>query len=100
MNNLARTLTLTALCIASLMPAGKLQAECRHFSSSELRRLAIQEVIKIGMNQPQVERCWGKPNRKISNSDGDIWEYWNPTGDQLVEFGLDGCVSAWRTVRE
>jgi len=100
MNKRIGTLALTTLCIASALPGSQLLAECRHFSSSELRRMAIQQVIRIGVTQQQVERSWGKPSRKISNSDGDIWEYWNPAGDQLVEFGLDGCVSRWWTVRE
>jgi len=75
-------------------------ADCRTFNSNELRTLVIQKLIKEGMTAQQVERSWGKPTKKRSNSGGNVWEYWNPSGDQIVEFGRDGCVAGWYTSRD
>lgn len=100
MANRARAIAGALILVAGVMHAGSVAAECRHFSTSELRRMAIKEVIKIGVTADHVERAWGKPSKKRSESTGDVWEYWNPTGDQLVEFGLDGCVKGWRTQRD
>jgi len=83
----------------SLLPT-MAAAECRTFTSGEMRNLVIKGLIKEGMTERQVERSWGKPTKKRSNSSGNVWEYWNPTGDQIVEFGRDGCVRGWRTMRD
>lgn len=90
-------------CIAVGLLAGfvaPVQAECQSFSSSEIRRAVIRETIQPGMDKQQVERVWGEPTKKRSNSDGEAWEYWNPAGDVIVSFAADGCVSGWRTARD
>lgn len=76
-------------------------AECRAFTSSELRQAIIQKTIRVGMKAADVKRSWGEPTRvRHAYPGGDEWEYWNPAGDQIVSIGPDGCVTGWRTARD
>ncbi|PRB80529.1 hypothetical protein [Pseudomonas sp. MYb185] len=93
------TVAATMIGVAMLY-TGAISAECRTFNSNELRTLVIQKLIKEGMTAQQVERSWGKPTKVRHNSRGNTWEYWNPGGDQIVEFGRDGCVAGWYTARD
>lgn len=76
-------------------------AECRAFTSSELRQAIIQKTIRVGMKAADVKRSWGEPTRvRRAHPGDDEWEYWNPAGDQIVSIGPDGCVTGWRTARD
>lgn len=99
MKRIRSAVALLCLPLAGLLP-GAVQAECREFSSSELRTMVIRHTIKLGVSAEHVERAWGEPTKIRYNSAGQIWEYWNPAGDELVEFDIHGCVTSWRTVRE
>lgn len=95
-----RLLTMSLIVVGLLLPAAA-SAECRVFTSSELRQAVIQKTIKVGMKAADVERSWGKPTKvRHSYPGGDEWEYWNPSGDQVVTFGADGCVTGWYTHRD
>lgn len=95
-----RNCLITFALVAAVLLSAAANADCRDFNSSELRSLVIQKLIKEGMTAQQVERSWGKPTKKRSNSSGNVWEYWNSSGDQIVEFGRGGCVSEWWTARD
>lgn len=83
-----------------LMPAVA-SAECRQFTSSQLRQAIIQKTIKVGMKAADVKRSWGEPTKvRHAYPGGDEWEYWNPAGDQIVSFGPGDCVTGWRTARD
>src|SRR5690606_42137210 len=76
-------------------------AECRSFTSSELRQAIIQKTIRVGMKAADVKRSWGEPTRvRRAHPGDDEWEYWNPAGDQIVSIGPDGCVTGRRTARD
>ena len=93
-------LIIIALLGAALLPATA-SAECRNYSSSEVRKAVIQKTIMVGMAAKDVERTWGTPTKVRSAYPGDDeWEYWNPSGDQVVTFGQHGCVTGWYTHRD
>lgn len=95
-----RTIATIMVLLGTVLLPVAANSECRNFNSSELRTLVIQKLIKEGMTAQQVERSWGKPTKIRHNSRGNTWEYWNPSGDQIVEFGRDGCVAGWYTARD
>lgn len=89
-----------ALLGTALLPAAA-SAECKNFSSSEVRKAVIKKTIMVGMAPGDVKRSWGDPTKiRSAHPGGDEWEYWNPAGDQIVSFGSDGCVIGWRTARD
>lgn len=91
------------LALCALMISGLASADvgCIDYSSSDIRKFAIQKTIKVGMTGAQVERVWGEPTKvRPRYPGGDEWEYWNPSGDQIVTFGQHGCVTGWYTHRD
>lgn len=81
--------------------AAHAQQACAHYTSSELRTFVIQKTIKVGMKAADVKRSWGEPTKvRHAYPGGDEWEYWNPSGDQVVTFGQHGCVTGWYTHRD
>lgn len=92
--------SIVALGLLLLLPAIA-SAECKSFSSSELRQAVIQKTIKPGMKAADVKRSWGEPTKvRHAYPGGDEWDYWNPSGDQIVSFGPGGCVTGWWTARD
>ena len=93
-------LRIIALFAAAMIPATA-NADCKNYSSSEIRKAVIQKTIKAGMAAGDVKRSWGEPTKaRSAYLGGDEWEYWNPSGDRIVSFGADGCVTGWRTTRD
>lgn len=89
-----------ALLGTALLPAAA-SAECKNFSSSEVRKAVIKKTIMVGMVPGDVKRSWGDPTKiRSAHPGGDEWEYWNPSGDQVVTFGPEGCVTGWYTHRD
>lgn len=87
--------------VIGLLVTGTAHAECKQFTSSQLRQAIIQKTIKVGMQAADVERSWGKPTKvRSAYPGGDEWEYWSPAGDQVVTFGPHGCVTGWYTHRD
>lgn len=83
------------------MANAQAQQGCMNFSSSQIRTMQIKKEIAVCMTGAQLERVWGKPTKVRKNHPGDDeWEYWNPSGDQVVTFGPQGCVTGWYTHRD
>ncbi len=77
------------------------EAGCIAYSSSDIRTFQIKKIIKVGMREADVKRVWGNPTKIRHNYPADNeWEFWNPTGDQIVTFGRHGCVTGWYTARD
>ncbi len=92
---------LFTIAIGLMLVPGLAFAECKVFTSSQLRQIIIQKSIKVGMRAADVERSWGKPTKiRRAYPGGDEWEYWSPAGDQVVTFGANGCVVGWHTHRD
>lgn len=97
-----------AILIPALMggyltaPTASAQAtDCVNYSRSDIRTFQIKKTIKSGMKEADVKRIWGEPTKIRHNYPGDNeWEYWNPSGDQIVRFGQHGCVTGWYTARD
>lgn len=89
------------IAVGLLLAPAVASAECRQFTSSQLRQVIIQKTIKVGMKAADVKRSWGEPTKvRHAYPGGDEWEYWNPSGDQVVTFGQHGCVTGWYTHRD
>src|SRR5690606_32265722 len=74
---------------------------CVNYSSSDIRTFQIKQIIKPGMKEAEVKRIWGEPTKVRHNyPGGDEWEYWNPSGDQIVTFAQHGCVTGRYTARD
>lgn len=94
-------LTVYAVALGLISMPFMAHADCRMFTSHELRQAIIKKAIKVGMKTTDVKRSWGEPTKvRHAYPRGDEWEYWHPTGDQIVSFGPGGCVTGWRTVRD
>lgn len=63
---------------------------CRSFSSTELRRLVIQNQVVVGMTSGAAGQAWGSPTRV----NGSQWAYHWAKGGSSYLYMEDGCVRA------
>ena len=99
----SRVISILTVATGSLTaPVVVAQADgCVNYSSSDIRTFQIKQLIKAGMKEVEVKRIWGEPTKVRHNyPGGNEWEYWNPSGDQIVTFGQHGCVTGWYTARD
>jgi len=68
---------------------------CRKFSSTELRKIRIEERIVRGMTAKDVRKSWGKPNQVNQlDSHQEQWFYYRFRESYHLYF-KDGCLDRW-----
>jgi hypothetical protein len=71
------------------------RSPCKFINSTTLRRLIIEEQVKIGMKAEDVQKALGKPKYISDHSSGRTqWTYLYDQQETYYYF-VDGCLDSW-----
>jgi len=68
---------------------------CRHFSSTELRKIRIEERIVRGMKAKDVRKSWGKPNQVNQLDNNQEQWFYRRFRESYHLYFKDGCLDRW-----